>query len=268
MNVPPYGAGAPDIPGTYVPPPVDQTPYVPGVGGVGGVGGMPGMPGGFGGGAPVVPQQVGYPQAAPYGAGGYPAAGGMPPQMGGMPPVGGMPGAYPGGYAAAPNVMPGAYPGAGMPPGGGYTAAAAPPGHFGAAGQYGKAIYHISVSATGLKARDGMFGKNDPYCVLSQGGGARPGAMSRVGRTETAKNNPNPMWSHRFVVEHPGPGAPPVQLKFEVFDEDRGRDDLMATVEVTLDQVLHSPGMRYEAHMSRTWTSGGGTLSITARRAH
>ncbi len=258
MNVPPYGGEAP---GSYVPPPVDQTPYVPFAGAT------PGAPGGFGGAAPAgmaPPPQAGYmpppQQPAPYGAG-YPA-----PQVGypGVAPGGGYPGVAPGG------AYPGAVPPGGYPAAGGYPApVTAPPGHYaGAAGFPGKAIYHITVSGMGLKSRDGMFGKNDPYCVLSQGGGGRPGAaMTRVGRTETAKNNNNPTWSHRFMVEHPGPSAPPVQLRFEVFDEDRGKDDLMATVDVSLDQILHSPGMRYEAHMSRSWTSGGGTLTIAARRA-
>ncbi len=44
-----------------------------------------------------------------------------------------------------------------------------------------------------------------------------------MGRTETIKNNLNPSWFHRFSLEQE-PGRP-VFLKFEVWDEDSGRDD-------------------------------------------
>ncbi len=127
--------------------------------------------------------------------------------------------------------------------------------------QMGRATYQLSLSARGLKDKD-AFSKSDPYCVLYQKGMGHGGWM-RVGKTETIKNNLNPSWFQRFTVEHAGS---PVFLKFEVWDEDSGRDDHLGRAEVALDRIVSSPGMRHEVQLRSGW-SGGGTLLVVARRA-
>merc|ERR1712169_94793 len=80
-------------------------------------------------------------------------------------------------------------------------------------------------NADGLPNSD-LFGKSDPFAVVSLDN-------IELVRTQTQKNNANPVWNEEFVRLVAGPHS---MIYITVWDEDVGSDDLLGSVEFRAKQ--------------------------------
>ncbi|ODM90450.1 E3 ubiquitin-protein ligase NEDD4-like [Orchesella cincta] len=84
-----------------------------------------------------------------------------------------------------------------------------------------KAKLKFKVSGRNIK-NEGLIGTSDPYVIvsLSEDGGK---SKSKVGRTDTIKNQLNPDWSNEFEIKFDR--KKDQLLYFHVWDDDRMRRD-------------------------------------------
>uniref|UniRef100_A0AAV1UNV1 C2 domain-containing protein n=1 Tax=Peronospora matthiolae TaxID=2874970 RepID=A0AAV1UNV1_9STRA len=107
----------------------------------------------------------------------------------------------------------------------------------------------LCFCATGLANMDGLFGKSDPFLVISR---LREddGSWTQVYRTETIDNNLNPKW-RRFEVplQQLCNGEYKRPLLLQVLDEDRGgKSELIGLAQTTLEEILGKHGVSFVLH--------------------
>ncbi|KAG0283775.1 Arf guanine nucleotide exchange factor syt1 [Linnemannia gamsii] len=90
------------------------------------------------------------------------------------------------------------------------------------------------LRAKDLKREDGVFGKNDPYVVLSIGHSLLGGQKHK---TATQKNQTGDVvFNESFIFD----AKPSDELKVKVYDEDLGSDDDIGYTKIPLVNVFQS----------------------------
>ncbi|CAH0476660.1 unnamed protein product [Peronospora belbahrii] len=107
----------------------------------------------------------------------------------------------------------------------------------------------LRFCATGLANMDGIFGKSDPFLVISR---LREDGESwtQVHRTETIDNNLNPNWKRfELPLQQLCNGDYKRPLSLQVFDEDRGgKSELIGQVQTTLEEIQGKRGTNFVLH--------------------
>ncbi|CAG0885995.1 unnamed protein product [Darwinula stevensoni] len=121
----------------------------------------------------------------------------------------------------------------------------------------------LTVSARNLVDQD-VVSASDPFCVLSMRKvGSAP--YTEVGRTETLKNNRNPSWSKKFILDYFFEER--CELKFEIYDRDSSSDvlrkhDFVGVMECSLGEIVACGGRQFTRRLAKA--VGSPTLSIVA----
>ncbi len=101
-------------------------------------------------------------------------------------------------------------------------------------------VVKLQLAATNLDKKD-FFGKSDPYFTISKSSGF--GQWTVVKKSTVISNTLNPTWP---LIEVPVRdlcnGSYSRQLKVEVYDEDRDKDDLIGTFSTTLQELVDAAG--------------------------
>ena len=118
----------------------------------------------------------------------------------------------------------------------------------------------LTVQCDKLKDKD-ILSKSDPCCVLFKKVKGRRDDWIEVDRTEVVKNDLNPVWQKRFVMEYSFEERQ--ELKFEVYDADSNSADLkqhdfLGRCETSLGQIVSSPNHLYIS----TLKHGKGRISV------
>ena len=188
---------------------------------------------------PVVPGYAPAPMAQPYGV--------VPPNR---PAYGAQPPSAP--YPAAPGQIPFPPPGQnpGQPPRPGPTVATRnPPITSSPSLCMPTSTLEVSIRCEHLSNQD-MLSKSDPFCVMFlQTKAGNQEHWTEVGRTETIKDDLNPEWQHKFVVNYSFEERQVV--RFEIFDSDSNSrrledHDFLGRCETTLGTIVSS-GKHYAA---------------------
>uniref|UniRef100_A0A7S1CXA8 C2 domain-containing protein n=1 Tax=Cyclophora tenuis TaxID=216820 RepID=A0A7S1CXA8_CYCTE len=125
----------------------------------------------------------------------------------------------------------------------------------------GSGLLRLGMKASGLKNTEGFMRKSDPFYELSQrrdaGGGL---TWDNVHRSETVKNNLNPVWKDTVVdlsVLCKGDQDKPILIS--VFDhESSGKHVLMGQVESTVNKLKEKGTLKLKVKNKET-----GTVTIT-----
>ena len=79
-------------------------------------------------------------------------------------------------------------------------------------------------------ANKDLIGKSDPYVVVAYG--------DKKFKSKPVKNNLNPVWDHKVVFDLND--KPASKIRLSVFDEDIGKDDLMGSVDIDVEDIKKS----------------------------
>ncbi|CAG7668662.1 unnamed protein product [Allacma fusca] len=125
-------------------------------------------------------------------------------------------------------------------------------------------VIELRVSARSLLDRD-TFSKSDPVCVLYMKE-YRTSEWVEVGRTEQVKNNLNPSWNKKFLVDYRFEERQ--LLKFSVYDWDGNSyslsaHDYLGCCECSLGEIVAAPNKKFERNMVLPPQFGGKTSLIT-----
>ncbi|KAJ8302122.1 hypothetical protein KUTeg_021109 [Tegillarca granosa] len=109
----------------------------------------------------------------------------------------------------------------------------------------------ISVSCRGLRDCD-TFSKSDPICVLFTKD-IKTGGFYEFGRTEMIKDNLNPDFVKKFVMNYFFEESQ--KIKFEIYDVDAqttrlDAHDFLGRIECTLGEIVGSPSGKFEKPLS------------------
>jgi len=123
----------------------------------------------------------------------------------------------------------------------------------------------LHVSASDLPKMD-LFSKSDPMCVLYTKAGDN--SWMEIGRTESIKNNHNPMWNKTFNIDFLGEEVKQV-IKFEVYDADSStqtlkKQDFMGMIEVDLAEIVNDN--KFSRALKGLSKSSKASLSVNAER--
>lgn len=107
----------------------------------------------------------------------------------------------------------------------------------------------LRFSGSSLPNLDGLFGKSDPFLVISRMREDRS-TWTQVFKTETIDNNLNPNWRpFEIPVQQLCNGDYKRTLQLQVFDEDRsGKSELIGQVTTTLEELIAKRGNNYVLH--------------------
>ena len=89
-------------------------------------------------------------------------------------------------------------------------------------------ILTLTVHKARKLEKKGMFGKADPYALITLG--------KLKAKTKTINNNQNPEWEFetKFNVDSESPS----QIIIDIFDEDTGKDDILGSATINLNDVI------------------------------
>ena len=95
-------------------------------------------------------------------------------------------------------------------------------------------VLHVLVHQARKLEKKGMFGKADPYVLITFG-------PSKT-RSKTINNNQNPEWnwSSDLSVDNPSLAG---HVLLEIFDDDIGKDDLLGVVAIPTTDILRGGRM-------------------------
>ncbi|XP_061404768.1 LOW QUALITY PROTEIN: copine-3-like [Lethenteron reissneri] len=122
----------------------------------------------------------------------------------------------------------------------------------------------ISVSCTNLLDKD-ITSKSDPLCVLYMECG--PGNWMELGRTESVKNDLNPVFAHKFQIDYHFEEVQ--KLRFAIYDLDspskRLQDhDFLGDLTLTLGQVVSSKKLSRALVLKDGRPAGKGIIKVLA----
>jgi len=113
----------------------------------------------------------------------------------------------------------------------------------------------LFLSAKNLENKDGMFGKSDPYAVVTMVVGDED--PEEIGETEVVKNNLSPVWFKSFVFYYEEGEDYAIHVK--LFDKDKDGDDSpMGGTFFDIDSIIDSE----DGSMTKK-LRGGGELTVT-----
>lgn len=111
-------------------------------------------------------------------------------------------------------------------------------------------LVEISVSCRDLRDAD-VFSKSDPMCVLfiKEHGSKN---FREFGRTETIRDNLNPDFVHKFVVEYHFEEMQ--NLRFEIYDIDSSSPnlkdhDFIGRMDCTLGEIVAYQGIEFRRNL-------------------
>ena len=100
--------------------------------------------------------------------------------------------------------------------------------------------------------KKGMFGKADPYALISLG--------KLKSRTKTINNNQNPDWE--FETKFDVDNSSPRNILIDIFDEDTGKDDILGTTTLDLDEIVKQRSLLNQWYPLEKCKSGEVMLSV------
>ena len=123
-------------------------------------------------------------------------------------------------------------------------------------------VIEISVACQKLADMD-ITSKSDPVCVMFM---KSKDNWIEIGRTERLKNNLNPVWVQKFVVDYHFEERQ--LIKFEVYDWDSKSEklnshDFLASLETSLGVIVSAPAKKF-VQVIKDGPSKGGRFIITA----
>ena len=121
----------------------------------------------------------------------------------------------------------------------------------------------LSVKCHGLCNQD-VLSKSDPFCVLFMKGMNKQ--WVEVGRTETIRDDLNPEWHRKFVVNYSFEERQ--EVKFEIYDSDEASNrldshDFLGRCETTLGTIVSS-GREFVSVLREGPRSNAGKVFVIA----
>lgn len=121
-------------------------------------------------------------------------------------------------------------------------------------------LIEMTLSAQNLINAD-VLSKSDPYCIIKM---KEPwqDKYYEIGRTEIIKDNLNPEWVKKFLINF---NFETVQkMRFEVWDEDLNGHDFLGEYETTLADVVSNSGRQFRGKLIHKSVRNAGHLIIVS----
>ena len=124
----------------------------------------------------------------------------------------------------------------------------------------------LSLRCEGLADQD-ILSKSDPICVLFQAAKGNDNHWIEIGRTECVRDNLNPEWTKKFVVNYSFEERQLVKLEVYDHDGDTVRldaHDFLGRCTATLGQIVSAQGSQYVAVLKDGPRANGGKIFVSA----
>lgn len=119
-------------------------------------------------------------------------------------------------------------------------------------------LIEMTLSAQNLINAD-VLSKSDPYCLI-QVKEPWQDKYYEIGRTETIKDNLNPEWVKKFLINY---NFETVQkMRFEVWDQDLNGNDFLGEYETTLANIVSNSGRQFRGKLIHKSVRNAGYLII------
>lgn len=119
-------------------------------------------------------------------------------------------------------------------------------------------LIEMTLSAKNLINAD-VLSKSDPYCLVQM---KEPWQEKyfEIGRTEIIKDNLNPEWVKKFLINY---NFETIQkLRFAVWDQDSNGDDFLGEYETTLANIVSNSGRQFHGKLIHKTVRNAGHIII------
>ncbi|XP_031627870.1 copine-8-like [Contarinia nasturtii] len=120
-------------------------------------------------------------------------------------------------------------------------------------------LIEMTLSAENLINAD-VLSKSDPYCVIQIKEESWQEKYCEIGRTEIIKDNLNPEWVKKFLINF---NFETVQkIRFEVWDHDTNGNDFLGEYETTLADIVSNSGRQFKGKLNHKSARNAGHIII------
>lgn len=108
-------------------------------------------------------------------------------------------------------------------------------------------LVELALAAQDLINAD-VLSKSDPFCIIRMKESYQD-KFCEIGRTEKIKDNLNPQWVKKFLINYNFESTQ--KIRFEVWDQDPNGNDFLGSFETTLaDIVANNTGRQFRGKMN------------------
>lgn len=119
-------------------------------------------------------------------------------------------------------------------------------------------LIEMSLSAVNLINAD-VLSKSDPFCILRMKESWQD-RFCEIGRTERIKDNLNPQWMKKFLINYNFESTQ--KMRFEIWDEDIKGNDFLGEYETTMAEIVSNSGRQFRGKLVHKNVRNAGHLII------
>lgn len=125
-------------------------------------------------------------------------------------------------------------------------------------------LIEMTLSAENLINAD-VLSKSDPFCIIRMKESWHD-KFVEIGRTETIKDNLNPEWVKKFLINYSFESVQ--KIRFEVWDQDPNGNDFLGEYETTMADIVSNSGRQFRGKLNHKNARNAGYLIVVTEEVN